>query len=318
IALAVGSSWQRFVDWFSNPNVSVALKVVLLVVGSIVALANIEWLVPLGVAAGLLYGVYYAVRVILIAVQRDREAKRRTAVQMPLPFGGGGPRDWEIRARQSLSERPVAQRMTELLGSLIISGVVVSVLSVVTMILAGQPMGGALHEWGPQLAWVALSGIAGAWTVLVVAKVWEGDAGDQVLRRFWMLAIGLALGFFAFAIDATLMLDMNYGELLTARSIPASLHTAGDPSLAAYMAFFGGLFVILRWWVQAEALRGARVSVWTTALSALWGFILPFPQPWGVLLATTISLAVQLAAPWIGGAERADLKQRYRLFDAGY
>ena len=31
-------------------------------------------------------------------------------------------------------------------------------------------------------------------------------------------------------------------------------------------------------------------------INLLW----PFPQPWGLMVAATISLAVQLASPWAG------------------
>jgi hypothetical protein len=34
-----------------------------------------------------------------------------------------------------------------------------------------------------------------------------------------------------------------------------------------------------------------------------------FPQPWGLMLVASISIAAQLAAPWVSQADRAKLRQ---------
>jgi hypothetical protein len=82
----------------------------------------------------------------------------------------------------------------------------------------------------------------------------------------------------------------------------------GAPSLNGYLAYFAFLFPILRWWKQADPLRGTRLGVWATLVCATWAWLLnlawPFPQPWGVMVAATIAIAVQLSSPWV------DLKQR--------
>jgi hypothetical protein len=70
--------------------------------------------------------------------------------------------------------------------------------------------------------------------------------------------------------------------------------------------------VVLRWWRQADPLRQTRLSLWTTAVSAGWAWLLhlvwPFPQPWGFMLAMTISLAVQLSTPWFSPPKRAEIQ----------
>ena len=90
----------------------------------------------------------------------------------------------------------------------------------------------------------------------------------------------------------------------------------GSPLLPTYLVYFGGLFLILRWWKQADPLRKTRLSVWATAACVLWAWVLnmfwQFPQPWGFMLAATMSIAVQLSAPWLGDRERAPLHERYR------
>ena len=87
----------------------------------------------------------------------------------------------------------------------------------------------------------------------------------------------------------------------------------GSPLLPAFLVYFAGLFVILRWWKQSDPLRNTRLSLWATAACVLWAFILnmfwQFPQPWGFMLAAVVSVAVQLAAPWMSPQERAEVRR---------
>ena len=46
-------------------------------------------------------------------------------------------------------------------------------------------------------------------------------------------------------------------------------YTDGSPQLMAYLACFGTLFLVLRWWRQADPLRGARLSLWWILVSSL-------------------------------------------------
>ena len=206
--------------------------------------------------------------------------------------------------------------MAELTGSLLCSAGIAAVLSTVIMILAGDSMGGAVQTWAPQLTWVVLATVGGSWTILVLSKGWEGRSGDHVLRRIGMLAAGLLLGVAAYAVDAGLYVDVAYGNVHKIDKLWETWHDGSQPSLVAYMAYFGGLFAILRWWLQADVLRGNRLSLWAVVLSGLWGFLIPFPQPWGIMLAVAISITVQLSTPWMSTGERTRLRQQLRLQDA--
>jgi hypothetical protein len=197
-----------------------------------------------------------------------------------------------------------------------VSAIVASILAVCIMIFTGHSMQGSLYQWGPQLAWLAICGIAASWAVLIPAKLWETREGDQIMRRITMLAIGLGLGALAFGIDTALLVDIAYNESNRPSEQWSHLAVDGQPSLVAYLAYFGGLFVILRWWLQADPLRSSRLNLWSLILSGLWGLVIPFPQPWGVLLAVAISVSVQLAAPWVSTEDRTRLRQRYRIQDA--
>jgi len=214
-------------------------------------------------------------------------------------------------------------RVTELIGSLLLSAAAAVAATVVILIVQRSPLTGA-HVW------LALTATAGAWGVLIPAKFWEGRRGDAVHRRFVQLMIGLALGLVAWSVDSVLLVDLNpqvhmpnidVTGILDVEKLPAldaarlqvgRLHAAdGQPELFGYLAYFGFLFVVIRWWKQADPLRAARLSVWGTIVCVLWAAILnifwSFPQPWGMMAAGTISVAVQLASPWIEPRQRVAL-----------
>ena len=69
------------------------------------------------------------------------------------------------------------------------------------------------------------------------------------------------------------------------------------------------LFVLLRWWRQANPLRYARLSLWSllliTLFAALAAGVWHYPASWLMMAAGAISVSVQLASPWLTAAERA-------------
>jgi hypothetical protein len=83
----------------------------------------------------------------------------------------------------------------------------------------------------------------------------------------------------------------------------------GEPMLKAYLAYFGFLFLLVRWWRQADPLRPARLNLWSVArvVSAAYlvTLFIAFPQPWGLMVAATVSIAVQLSSPWIASRQQA-------------
>ncbi len=317
IARAVVGGWNGFVGWFSNPSVSSVLKIIVVMIVVAASLYSVRWLVPVALGLAAVYGLYYAIRALVITLRSDaQEKQKKTPEQATLADRVQGRRKWQQMARDQRAVRPTAQKLAELIGSLILSAILASIFSVCIMIVAGQSMQGSLYLWGPQLAWLAICGIAASWAVLIPAKIWENREGDQILRRMTMLAIGLALGAVAYGIDTALLVDIAYNESNRPSEAWGHLAVDGQPSLVAYLAYFGGLMVILRWWLQGDPLRSARLNLWSLILSGLWGLVLPFPQPWGMLLAVAISVSVQLAAPWVSTEDRTRLRQRYRIQDA--
>ena len=312
LARLVVQGWRNVMHWFENPQINALVKVIVFiaVLGSLVSLLVLQPRTVLFVlAAGLLYGIYYAVRMLVITARNsDGENTESTSL--------GRSRRWQLQAREEFAARPWAERMAELTGSLLCSAGIAGVLSVVIMILAGDSMSAGYQQWAPQLVWVALSTVGGSWMVLSLAKLWEGKQGDHVLRRIALLATGMVLGVAAFTVDSALYVDVVYGHVHDTAKLWPSWHDGEQPSIVAYLAYFGGLFAILRWWLQADVLRNSRLSLWAIILSGLWGLLIPFPQPWGIMLAIAISISVQLSAPWMSAGERTRLRQQIRLQDA--
>jgi hypothetical protein len=76
----------------------------------------------------------------------------------------------------------------------------------------------------------------------------------------------------------------------------------------AYMACFGTLFLVLRWWRQADPLRLSRLTLWSMIVSVATAGVVAwawrFPQPWLPMVAGAVSVSVQLASPWLHPAKR--------------
>jgi hypothetical protein len=166
-----------------------------------------------------------------------------------------------------------------------------------------------------QYAWLTTTSIIGSCCVLAAAKLWEGRHGDPALRRFTMLAVGLALGAVSFGLYTWLLTNFQpqFVPEGPAREFAHHFYTsAGDPQIIAFLAYFGFLFLTVRWWRSADPVRKNRFSIWHSAVIMAWAwflgsFFLPFPQPWGVMLAATMAITIQLASPWLTFAERAEL-----------
>jgi len=207
---------------------------------------------------------------------------------------------------------PPRERLTQLVGSLLLSAGTCLIVALVIMFLRGET------PEPNQYAWLAMSSIIGAWCVLIPAKVWEGSRGDPALRRFVMLAIGLGFGAIAFGLLDWLMISLPAFSASPmggpARAFKTGFFDSagtGAPKMIAFLAYFGFLFLIVRWWRLADPARSTRLSIWHTAVAVFCSWVLtifwPFPQPWGVMVSATIAISVQLASPWLSATERAAL-----------
>lgn len=244
--------------------------------------------------------------------------RRATAAASPgNPLGEPGSPVWRTEVRHALQAKPVGERFFELTGSMLFSAVTASVLVLVALLLHGETLDGSVAGWATY-TWLTVTSIAGCWVLLALGKFWEGDDGDHFVRRIVMLLAGLGIGAIAYGAAWGLMVDLPDLDRWTAHTIPHErlvdrlYSPEGAPLAAAYLVYFAGLFGVLRWWTQTDPLRRRRLSLAATALCLLAAWIMhmfcQFPQPWGLMLAATISVATQLSAPWINPRQAAKVR----------
>ena len=324
VAHAVRSGWSRIRTWWHQAHFRLPIKILLLAGLALLLILNSEWLIPLGIVLGAIYLIYFGVRSVLLALRGsnrepaavNREARyaasRTTSVRST-----GTRRKWQETARESLRRRTISERFGELSGSLLMSTIVAVVMSLVMLMVGNVPLDDSVYTW-TFFSWLAITTTAGAWGVLATSKFWEGGEGEQFLRRFVLLVGGLLLG--AAAFGAGEFLEVRWTDMMTAQPAPsgellASMYQPnGVPRLPAFMIYFAVLSVLMRWWLQADPLRATRLSLWSTGVCVLLGWVVSlvwqFPQPWGLMLPATIAVAVQLSAPWVPPKQRAEFRRQ--------
>lgn len=294
-------SVQRPVSWWNQSGLSVPVKIVVLLTVVLLIAFN-PWLIPFALIAGGVLLLVACIRAIA-----SRSSTNASPVNPPGRVAYGDPR-WPVAVRKALRKKPASERIAELSGSLLASAAVVAVLCLVFLLLEGESLDGTVVGWS-LYAWLTLTSTIGTWLLLLAGKFWEGAEAEHFGRRFVMLLLGLAFGAVAFGGYQALMVEVADQDQWTVHAVSQDmlngvLYSAdGIPQLGAYLVYFGGLFVILRWWTQADPLRKTRLSLMATAACVLWAWVMhifcPFPQPWGFMMAAAISVAVQMAAPWV-------------------
>lgn len=343
VARAVGEVWRNTLAWWRGPSLTRGGRIILLVLFAILFVTNVGWIMPLAIILGAVYAVYFVIRSMTLSLggsgrplaapspvpRRNQPvapaAKEHyamvTAPQVPptpvrAPQAAIKRKRWHQIAREQLRDKTAGERLTELTGSMLMSSVVVGVVSLLMLVLAGFPLDESITTW-TSFAWLSLTSLAGTWAVLLPAKLWEGVEGDHVRRRFLQLILGLVVGATAFELHQFLGPRLAHDPMIDMPHVWDTPSTMigrdGSPKLPAYLAYFAGLFALLRWWPQADPLRNGRFSVWSTAatfgVALLWQIFWPFPQPWGLMVPVAISFAVQLSAPWIGSSARNDMRR---------
>ena len=327
IAQAVRDGWHSTANWWQNSKLNSSAKVLLLIGGICLLVLNGQWLVPTGILLGAMYLVYYGLRSLTLALgtpqtttnsQSQASASTyQTTASMHNKRRSYRRKHWKQEARERLARKHNGERVTELSGALITSAVASLVLCfVMTLLMRGETLGD-VFTW-TLYAWFSLTSILGAWVILAIAKFWESDEGEPLRRRFVMLVAGLVTGIVAFASSQFLgvqVTDELVVQTLPAIAIPVGWTSSdGSLTLPAFLIYFGGMFGIAKWWLQADPLRASRVSLWATAGCIFWAWLIhvfwAFPQPWGFMFAATVSIAVQLAAPWVRPAERAKIRDQ--------
>jgi hypothetical protein len=328
---ATREAWGQLREAWTRANFNTPTKVLLLILGVFAVLQTGAVTIPAVLCGLLVYGGYRVARAMLLARAGPGAAVARAAmpappiapIAQPAPRAGPAPAPPPLpvdlprrsqrlaqgrreRMSPALAHKTPRERLTELLGSLLVAaGVAVAVAVVMSLLLR--------QRFQPeQFAWLAIVGTVGSWCVLIPSKFWEGTPGEPLVRRFVLLLAGLAMGLVAFLVDQSLLVNLTWTahpDLPPVDGYRLTLIGAdGNPLLKGYLVYFGFLLPVLRWWRQADPLRSTRLSLWSVACCSLWAMVLgsvwPFPLAWGVMAAATTSIAVQLASPWMDARRR--------------
>lgn len=88
------------------------------------------------------------------------------------------------------------------------------------------------------------------------------------------------------------------------RAVWSALSTSDGISVAAgYLAYFGLVLAVLRWWRVTDRRRSSRFSFFPVLAAGFWGLVLlvvwPWPEPpLGVGAVVMAAAIVQLVSPW--------------------
>ncbi|MBN2578389.1 MAG: serine/threonine protein kinase [Pirellulales bacterium] len=316
--------------WWRQSRLNTPARIGLIVLAALVLLHSAPVVISLALTACFVYGIYWVIWSLVHTGSRSQTAPpvsgstpttyappEAAPAPQPAPTVLRSPvenhRPWRRHHEQPLSALvlgPPRQRAADLLGSLLLSTLAAAAMTVVLFLLSGSSRSQPLEI--EQLAWLFLAAVAGSWTVLIPAKLWEGTLGDQTLRRFMMMILGLGLGVLACGLASHLLVNLPdnpkfhlWQPGLAARGF---FGEDGRPLWQDYVAAFGTLFLLVRWWRQADPLRSTRLSLKALIVTVVLAFLAAdawdFPQPWLPMLAAAISVSVQLASPWLGHHRR--------------
>ncbi len=317
---AVRGGWRDLRGWWHGSNFHPLQQVAVIgVVFIALAITAHLWLAVLFPAA-LFYGGYLVVRSLILAMSSSKPSNlgsahvRTTARTLPHPSqlaGASRAVGTFEKPLPAMIVKPLRQRLADLLGGMLLSAVVVLVMSGLLMVIRShQHHAQALSslQSNSLLVWLTLTGMLGTWAVMLPATFWQGTRGEPLLRRFVLLAAGMCLGLIVGVLHNALNVNLPIDQNLAAR-VPSSeflnhgfFNALGAPLPMAFAGYFGFLFLLPRWWRRADPLRTHRVSIRATLFDMFWALAVhlfwPVPQPWGVMAALTISVAVQLCSPW--------------------
>jgi len=209
----------------------------------------------------------------------------------------------------TMRQIPAGQRVTDVTTSLTIS------LAAAALVTTAVHFATDLLPNAADVAFFGTVTLLAAWALIVPAKLWEGRTGDAIVRRLILAGLGLGVGAVAAVLQQFLMLNdsqllhvdgdgiFNHGTIGRMQML-----NGGLPTMAGFMMFFGLLFLIRRWWWQADSFRKARFrissSLVTLFLGVVLSAILPFSEQLGAIWALAISAVVQLSSGWTPQEDR--------------
>jgi len=342
ILASLQEGWQQARTNIRQYNMHPLLKSIIGFVIVIGLLATSRSWLSTFMLVGFCYLVYRAIRSLVIDPQTASSTGVTPTAQRAAPAGTPGAgtappegrrmrhqarrrrSNWQQHLRQHLADRPLRERVTELLGGMLWSSAVAAVASLLICLML---FGANQLEL---FVWMTLTTTLASWAVMIPSKLAEGKVEDQAPLRFAQLVLGTLVGLLAWSIADTLTLALPMWNGAGIGPTQSLMHGAFSGSfdqslkegfrqgavqlpLQVYTAYFAFLFVILAWWRQAEFSRSSRVSVWSIIWCGLVAWLLHFvwwfPQPIGLLMAGVIAFTVQLSSPWMPPSQRRALSE---------
>ena len=307
LARAVNASLADLKRWWGTLDRSPKAKKVLLLLGGFVLFINTHWLLPLLMCIGFIYVPYYIIRQMVLHVnqQPTYAQAQRIATVVGEPAKPKTKHQWRTHMRHDLRAKRSIHRAAELSTSWVAATLTVVGLAIVAGVI-GLRTGDVNAFTIAPFGWMGAVVLLGSLGILGMGKLWERDEGEPLPRRLVMAGIGAGVGVVAYSAHQYLLLPLDTGldREISAFELPQALYRAdGLPRASALMAHFALLFAIVRWWKPVDPLRRTRLSLWNVAVVVVtaWAVhqLIPIPQPYGMMMAGGMAIAVQMSAPWI-------------------
>ncbi|MFN6149364.1 MAG: serine/threonine-protein kinase [Planctomyces sp.] len=233
----------------------------------------------------------------------------------------------DARAQQSAQARPVAPRQyrpteftPETIRTFTFSQRLVNATTSMSLALVTAVFVTAAVFWGTEILGTPVEAIyfgvvtlLAAWPLILVSKLWEGRPGESLLRRLWLGVCGLAVGALC-GVTAEFLLLINSpvpsrifqvdsdGLLGNREAAGLRVLQEGYPTIVGFALFFCLLFMLRRWWLQADNFRSGRFRIGTSILTLIVGgmgaLFVPFPTARGSTLALAVSVVIQVSSVW--------------------
>ena len=300
IALAAGSVLDRGLRWWSESDLSTPLKIGLVIGVGLLVAANSAWLFPLALILGLVYLVYFWVRQWSFHSGTDPHSAGSKTVRTNRRERL---RQRNRKLREYLAGQPVTVRGAELTGGLLVGAISSALFNLFGLALDGSILDATVTLWA-MYGWSVMVCLVAIWSLLILEKFWESRDGDVWLRRLATGCLGVGIGLVSWFGGQYLNLPFDR-MVLSEASVEGPLKEIALqlPIALAYPMFFGGLFLVIRWWRLADPIRRTRLSIWSIGQILIWSILLAWlgglDPVRHAILVTVIAVGVQLAAPWI-------------------
>ncbi len=294
-----------------NGNSGAAFWMVGSVVLLFIILINNASLVPLAMILCCLYLVYCFVSSIFF---KEKTPVANTDATVMQPFSRAECLKLvEEKLRAQRRSVPVVEKFVELLGSIMMSALVVAVSLLMVISLSGFELQGTAASWAV-LGWTGISAFLGAGCIIASTKFFESAEGNQWTYRFILMSLGMVVGWASFGLHQYFLIDQVVLPDLIAQLdwIRPGLLSGGSTELMVFLTFFGGFYGMLRWWRVGDPLRGSQFSILQFVLHLLlaisFAWLIKFPVIWALMVGGGISLAVQTSATWVPFQEREKIQ----------